>query len=487
MRRVSRKMSTRVVMVLLAGACLSVSACDKKADAPPAAEEKLRDAPDFGGVKSVYVEADGHGPSAAAAIDDAVQTAVKQVNGAQVSSQKVQISVAASAYANNQSTDFASDTFAQALTNQTGGQVSDFKVLKPASKDFALPGAKGESWTVRIGAHIAKYQAGADAGRPRVIVAMPVSRSGSYELGNGSVSKQQAGDRIRRQISDALAQTNRFTVLDTASSGALDDEADRIASGDVAAADVSRLGQRLAADLIIIPTIDRLGYVRHAQDLRMSDRQLVSYSGGAAISFKVINATTGALVMTRSYQAVFPSTSPTTLGAHVDGLNVGSAAMTDLTAQFVRALMQTSFPLSVIKLDGVNVVLGQGGDMVREGTTYRAVLLGEDMKDPQTGQDLGRTESDFGTVLITRVDPKLSYGVLQNAPALSQTFRPGLIELRDPEAVDNAAHGVSPQASSGASSGKPSGGIATKHKAHGKASGASDTAADTGSAPDKNW
>ena len=212
----------------------------------------------------------------------------------------------------------------------------------------------------------------------------------------------------------------------------------------------------------------------------MADRELVSYAGGAEISFKVVNATTGVLVMSQDYQAVFPSTAPTTLGAHVDGLNVSAAAMSDLTERFVRALMQKTFPVSVIKLDGTNVILGQGGDLVRQGTTYRAVLLGDDMKDPQTGQDLGRTESDFGTVQVTRVDSNLSYGVLQNAPSLNQAFRPGLIELRDPVAGAGETGGKTGQAA-GADHKTPP---ARREKTR---AGDTPAHASTSSSEDKDW
>ncbi|MBW8735351.1 MAG: hypothetical protein JF571_13815, partial [Asticcacaulis sp.] len=110
---------------------------------------------------------------------------------------------------------------------------------------------------------------------------------------------------------------------------------------------------------------------------------------------------------------------------------VSAHAVTDMTGQFVSALMRKTFPLSVIKLTGPDAIIGQGGNAVQMGRRYRLVLLGESLKDPQTGQDLGRTESDFGNVVITRVDDNLSYGRIENAPSLSQTFRPGLLELRE--------------------------------------------------------
>ncbi|ESQ88671.1 CsgG/HfaB family protein [Asticcacaulis benevestitus] len=411
---------------------LQVAACSPKKDDASKSAEKLREEPDFGGVKEVYVEAEGRGGTPEEAIDNAILNAAKQVNGAQTESLSENLKVAGTISVGNQSIDYSGQRFTDLVATRSGGVITQFKIIEAPKEGFAFPGGDTSSkWRVRIGANVAKYQASADSKRPRVIVATPRSSTGSYALGNGSRSAEEVGNAIREQINTSLSQTNRFTVLDTSVARELDAEADRLASGNVNATDTARLGQRLAADLLIIPTIERMEYIRSSRQLRMADRELVSYSGGATLAFKVVNATTGQLVLSERYSNGFPSTEPTTLGARVDGLSASAKSIGEMTQKFVAALMQKTFPLSVIKLDGADVVIGQGGSLVRSGNRYRAVLLGDMMKDPQTGQNLGRTESDFGTVVITRVDTNLSYGRLENAPALSQAFQPGLVELRD--------------------------------------------------------
>lgn len=308
--------------------------------------------------------------------------------------------------------------------------VSDFKILSQ-KKSSGLFGKGKTEWTVKIGANIAKYQASADANRPRIVVAAPRTRLASFMLGTGTRPAAAVQANIRARIADALAQTNRFTVLDRELSDEIQGEMDLIASGAVAKEDTARLGQMLATDLIVVPTIERMEYTRHARQLRLADRELVSYSGGARISFRVINATTGQMVMSETYATEFPTTSPTTLGASVDGDGASERALSDMTQQFVSKLLRQTFPISVISLSGADVVLSQGGAAVKEGLRYRAVILGEELKDPQTGQSLGRTERDFGTIAITRSEPNVAYGRLEGAPTLSAgQFRAGLIELR---------------------------------------------------------
>jgi hypothetical protein len=57
------------------------------------------------------------------------------------------------------------------------------------------------------------------------------------------------------------------------------------------------------------------------------------------------------------------------------------------------------------------------------------ISLGEELKDPQTGQSLGRVESPIGMVTVTRTTDRIAFGTFRGSfnPA---TFKPGLLELR---------------------------------------------------------
>jgi hypothetical protein len=183
--------------------------------------------------------------------------------------------------------------------------------------------------------------------------------------------------------------------------------------------------------LIVIPTIDRFEYVRHEQQLRMANRSLVSYSGGGQVSFRVVNATTGQMVMSQSFSYAFPPTEPTTLSISVDGNELASDMMDAMDRGIIAAVLQSTYPLSVLQLQGRNVIINQGGDAVQEGVTYQAVILGKALVDPQSGQSLGPTETPCCSVVIDRVTPNLSYGHIADEKfQLDAPFTPGSMELR---------------------------------------------------------
>ena len=248
---------------------------------------------------------------------------------------------------------------------------------------------------------------------------------------DGRVSADEVADAIRAHLSDTLTHTQRFIVLDREFGDELQAEIDHINSGNVRLQDTARVGQQLATDLILIPTIERFEYPRSVRNLRMSDRQVTSYSGGGRITLRLINATTGQVVMSDSFDHQLASTGPSTLPRVVNGRNMAAAMMESLSGQIGTSIVTTLFPVSVVSVDGDQVVLSQGGDTVQAGQRWQAVRLGEELKDPQTGRSLGRSEHPCCTIRIDRVAAQTSYGTIEDGvDAMRGGFRPGQIELR---------------------------------------------------------
>ncbi len=287
-------------------------------------------------------------------------------------------------------------------------------------------------WKVRVRADVAQYRAPDEKGRPKIVVASPRVLSERYPVGDGSVASEEVARAIRSRLSDILTQTKRFIVLDREFGDEMQAEIDKINSGDVRMQDSARLGQQLATDLILIPTIERFAYPKSVRQLRMSDRQVVSYSGGGRIGLRLLNASTGEVVMSDSFDYQLPSTGPSTLPRVIDGKGMAATMMDSLSGQIGSAIVTEIFPVSVVALNGDQVVLSQGGDTLQVGELWQAVALGEELKDPQTGNSLGRNETPCCTIRIDRVASQTSYGTVEEGAANlgGASFRPGLLELR---------------------------------------------------------
>ncbi|WP_307107894.1 CsgG/HfaB family protein [Stenotrophomonas sp. SORGH_AS_0282] len=317
-------------------------------------------------------------------------------------------------------------------------------------------------WKVRVRADIAQYRAPDEQGRPKIVVAQPHVRSGTYAVGDGRVASDEVAAAIRARLNDTLTQTKRFIVLDREFGEEMQAEIDHINSGNVRLQDTARLGQQLATDLILIPTIERFEYPRSVRNLRMSDRQVTSYSGGGRITLRLINATTGEVVMSDSFDHQLASTGPSTLPRVVDGKGMAAAMMDSLSGQIGTAIITEIFPVSVVAMTGDQVVLSQGGESLKAGQRWQAVMLGEELKDPQTGRSLGRNETPCCTIRVDRVASQTSYGTIEGGADLGgASFKPGSIELRSQAgAVKPAASAAT--VSSGSAKPKPARAAAPK-------------------------
>lgn len=311
-------------------------------------------------------------------------------------------------------------------------------------------------WKVRVRVDVAQYNAPEEQGRPKIVVVMPKTNASSYPVGDGQANAFEVASAVRGRLSDILTQTKRFIVLDREFGSDMQAEIDHINSGSVRVQDSARLGQQLATDLILIPTIERFEYVRSARQLRMSDRQLVSYSGGGRITLRLLNAATGEVVMSNSFEHKLASADPSTMPRVVDGPSMTGEMMDSLSGQIGSAIVTEIFPVTVVSLAGDQVVLSQGGESLQVGQRWQTVYLGDELKDPQTGRSLGRHELPIGTVRIDRVSNQTSYGTLENGHGLGErSFKPGDIVLRKRlEAAVIAKQDISMPSVSQASGGK---------------------------------
>ena len=77
--------------------------------------------------------------------------------------------------------------------------------------------------------------------------------------------------------------------------------------------------------------------------------------------------------MSDSFDHQLASTGPSTLPRVVNGRNMAAAMMESLSGQIGTSIVTTLFPVSVVSVDGDQVVLSQGGDTVQAGQRWQAV------------------------------------------------------------------------------------------------------------------
>jgi hypothetical protein len=181
--------------------------------------------PDVGRVDTVPTEAVGYGATPAAATSDAMKTAILQVNGATIDTGSIQAKYGLDVTDGQDSVSLRATAFAELVAQKSGGAITNFKI-----KTVEDPAAKGGPFKITIEASIAHFTPPSDK-KIRVVVAPVRFDSSSFIVGSTSVPAQKVSDDIAQQVSTALTETGRFSVLNRDSSADIAQELDMIENG----------------------------------------------------------------------------------------------------------------------------------------------------------------------------------------------------------------------------------------------------------------
>jgi curli biogenesis system outer membrane secretion channel CsgG len=413
-------------LVLAATCSLLLLGCDKKdgaiksESAPNSATQPL----DVGKVETVTVMAEGEGASAADAVDAALRMAILQVNGTSIDSSSSKVSVTVDISDKNDENSLRANAFANVVKQKFNGIVTSFRVV-----EINKPMLKG-TYTAKIEAGIAKYAAPKED-RIKIVVAPLRFKDSEITVGSERIPSSQISTEIHQKIVDALTNSGRFAVMDREFDREIQQELSRISNGGAPAAEASKLGQAATGDLIWVGNVSHLSYDRHARQLKASGRELVSFSGGWAISQRILNVATRQVTLSTELHGEAPSTEPTTLSTSVDSKKILAYMESELATEVANSIMSTIFPVTIASRDQMNVVLSQGGRAVKAQARYRMVKLGAEIKDPQTGRVLGKSEMPCCEVVIDRVEPSMSYGHLENLAIEIGSITSGSVVLKE--------------------------------------------------------
>lgn len=400
----------RIAALLLAAALAAgCGGGDKGTGSATPVENAAPPVPDVGGVTRVEVTTKGTGSSASEAMSEAMKLAILEVNGAVVDTATLTMKFGLDVTDGQDTASLRGSAFADLVAQRSGGVIQSLKVV-----DIKEPGMLSKFFEVTIKASIAKFQQSKELERIRIVVATPRFDSASVPMGDQSASTSDVAETIRQRLTDALTQTGRFAVLDRETNPELERELGMISDGSAPSEELSKLGQAVSADVLLTTRITRFAYDRHARTLRTSGRELVSYDGGWSATHSLVNVATRQVTASGTLAGEAPSVAPTTMSSGVDSGRVMQDMVDAMIKGIVASVMSKTFPVSIVARDGADVVLSQGGQALTEGARYRVNRLGKELKDPQTGQSLGRVESPCCELVVTRVAENLSYGRLEN-------------------------------------------------------------------------
>jgi curli biogenesis system outer membrane secretion channel CsgG len=228
------------------------------------------------------------------------------------------------------------------------------------------------------------------------------------------------------QLTDALIQSDQFTVLERETLSDVIEEQDMAASGRFQKSKSARTGKLTSAQILIKGTVTEFESksAGSGTGIGFGGVRVGSNRGEAHVGLiiRLIDTTTGEVLNSKRVEGKAQS------GGFKLGLDLGSVdfgtdnfkktplgkatqiAIDNAVEYIASELRDLPFQGTVVKADSDGEVYISAGDEVgaQEGDTFTVYSVGEELIDPSTGELLGVEEEELGTVKIYEVKDKYS-------------------------------------------------------------------------------
>ena len=326
------------------------------------------------------------------AINNALLESLSQINGTVING-SLSVQEFEKISASNDSEDyFYSENYSKDINKYTEGIIENYSLVNSS------PLSSG-GWEVEVSVTIAKYALSPQTNRKRIAV-MPFRITDTRELTvkNKKVDKRRILGLLNQSLVTYLTQSRKFFVADRDFVEELHSERNFIQYGDVPLSELSKLGNDLGVDLILVGVIEDFNTKSTKKTFESMNKTFVSTKGIVEISYRVIDVATRQV----KFADLYLSDSGTT------STNADTQMIIDAVNQIGETILFAIYPLRVEKIDGLTLYIGQGGNQLNVGDEYDLFKLGEYVKDSYTGESLGQVEELVGIAKINNVTSKMS-------------------------------------------------------------------------------
>ena len=340
--------------------------------------------------------ADGRGATRAQAILDALSNATAQAFGFTLQASARQSIVSTQVMVDDEQGSALLESFNKGIAKQ----VSTDK-LRPVTGyqvNFADETASGR-WAANVTIRYASFaKLGGDSNRRSVIIA--------------STSKQYS-QVVLDSVGQEVLASRRFDVLARGQNTVFEQEKLFITGPDASRSEVARLAGAGGADYVLVIDLqDLLLQNNIREEIRMSNEVIVSSRLSGTLKLRIMEFTSRKIKWAGSQVFAETLKGRSDIPPDVLAKNLAGAAR-----KLVSGMIETIFPIRVVKRDGNMLVLNRGEGSISQGQQLSVYVLGEDLRDPQSGESLGRMENHVATGTVTEVKPK--YSLLRLTSALS--------------------------------------------------------------------
>ena len=222
-------------------------------------------------------------------------------------------------------------------------------------------------------------------------------------------------ESLDSQLVDRISATRKFDVVGRTDLNEVLKEQDLGASGNVDAKTAAKAGKLAGAKYLLVATVDDFQDYVETATFEGTGRTATKRVFRFSIVGKIYDSSTGKLLESANYQTgndefkqIQQERSYSVKDGELSDEMMVAVAQTSAT-RIATHVADVIFPPKVlIRRDNVVTInRGEGGG-VAVGDIFNVFAQGEELKDPDTGEVLGREEVKVGKVKISQVNPKTS-------------------------------------------------------------------------------
>ncbi len=367
---------------------------------------------------TTVLETKGQGVNKEEAIKKALQQAVAQARGVMISSRDVDfIYRSASADIERKNSggkrvefDAVSvETGGTALRTDIAGLVKTYKVLNERK-------ISDNTYEVTLKVWVYDYESPDKTDRLRLAV-MPIKTlTASCRFGDLITPAWDVSRRFSQKLAVALTQTNKFNVLDREYIAEFARERDILRVEGASLEEISKLGEVLGVDYMLVGTITEAKIERKQQWSSAIGRLISEYEADFNFEYRLLVGPTRQLKLadvldisldkTDEIKKLVKKWEPQDLDYREMMDNFISMAAN----QVVETIIDRIYPVRIASIteDG-RVIINQGGSRISVGQLLDIYSQGKELFDVDTKESLGKTEILIATIKIDKVTPRISY------------------------------------------------------------------------------
>lgn len=228
---------------------------------------------------------------------------------------------------------------------------------------------------------------------------------------SASAKKTVLESSLLDQIENAIRSGRKFELLSRRADVLAEVRKEQeFAKSGLAAGDAAEEGQLSNAQSVVRVKVESFSFGRNATKIpNIEGKYKVSDSASLTLSVQIIDTTRGAV--TSSFPVKASASSGTTVRNGVGGASraILDQAIERAAGSVANQLSDTIFPITVVQVKGKRIWVNRGNDSgMKNGETFIVYEPGEELIDPQTGENLGSAEMEVAEAKVVRINPKVT-------------------------------------------------------------------------------